>query len=237
MSKPTQKKAGNRNALVHGFYSKDVLLPWESREDFEKMHADLKAEFRPQRRAEEETVLDLTFLLWDKQTVRRMRQVAVLKDPFTNDIVATDRKSWSGIRKKLRAAAKNERLLQLTMEESLAEFPAQVQRWRKEIEQTSDREQIKTLEAKISACINLTAEHVVPFLVTLQQGPNAEHAFDNAYAPDSMEKIVRLEAMLDARIAKVLARFVGLKEFKRTPAGAVGVIGPPKVLTDMGVRR
>ena len=56
----------------------------------------------------------------------------------------------------------------------------------------------------------------------LMQGPNAEQAFDKAYAPESMEKLVRLEAALDARIAKVLARLVGLKEFKRTPAGAVG---------------
>ena len=29
-----------------------------------------------------------------------------------------------------------------------------------------------------------------------------------------------LKSILDARIAKVLARLVGLKEFKRTPAGA-----------------
>jgi hypothetical protein len=40
------------------------------------------------------------------------------------------------------------------------------------------------------------------------------------YAPESMEKLVRLDAALDARIAKVLARLVGLKEFKRTPAAA-----------------
>jgi hypothetical protein len=40
-----------------------------------------------------------------------MRQVAVLKDPFTGDILETERKSWSGIRKRLRAAAKDERTL------------------------------------------------------------------------------------------------------------------------------
>ena len=30
---------------------------------------------------------------------------------------------------------------------------------------------------------------------------------------------MRLEAAIDARIAKVMGRLVGLKEFKRTPAG------------------
>ena len=55
------------------------------------------------------------------------------------------------------------------------------------------------------------------------QGPNAEKAFDNVYSPESMEKIVRLEAAIDARIAKVMGRLVALKEFKRTPAGGAAV--------------
>jgi hypothetical protein len=49
--------------------------------------------------------------------------------------------------------------------------------------------------------------------------PNAERAFDNFYSPEHMERIVHLEAAVDARISKVLARLVALKEFKRTPAG------------------
>ena len=46
-----------------------------------------------------------------------MRQSAVLNDPFTLDIVLTQRKSWSGIRKQLRAAAKDARSLQSMAEE------------------------------------------------------------------------------------------------------------------------
>jgi hypothetical protein len=63
------------------------------------------------------------------------------------------------------------------------------------------------------------------------QVPDAEQAFDAAYATESMEKMVRLEAALDTRIAKVLARLVGLKEFKRTPAGGE----PPMALTSRAV--
>ena len=29
------EKKKPRNALVHGLYAKDVLLPWDNREDFE----------------------------------------------------------------------------------------------------------------------------------------------------------------------------------------------------------
>jgi hypothetical protein len=53
------KQSRGRNALVHGLYAKDVLLPWDSKDDFEKLHEDLKAEFSPRGRAEEEAVLDL----------------------------------------------------------------------------------------------------------------------------------------------------------------------------------
>ena len=96
MNDTTIKRSCSRNALVHGLYAKDVLLPWDSKEDFEKLHEDLKAEFSPHGRAEEEAVLDLATLHWQKHTLWRMRQVAVLKDPFTGDILETERKSWSG---------------------------------------------------------------------------------------------------------------------------------------------
>ena len=70
MSDAKKKRPRNRNALVHGLYAKDVLLPWDSKEDFERLHEDLKAEFCPNGRDEEEAVLHLTFLHWDRQTLR-----------------------------------------------------------------------------------------------------------------------------------------------------------------------
>jgi hypothetical protein len=63
----------------------------------------------------------------------------------------------------------------------------------------------------------------MPLVKAMDQRPDAEQALDRAYAPESLEKIMRLDAALDARIGKVLARLVGLKEFKRTPAGGAGL--------------
>jgi hypothetical protein len=220
MTDSNKKKTRSHNALVHGLYAKDVLLPWDCQEDFEKLHADLKAEFFPCGRAEEETVFDLAFLHWNKRTVWRMRQTAVLKDPFTLDILQTKRKSWSGIRKGLRAAANDIRTLQGMADANFAKLMSRVENLQKKIDKCSDKEEIKLLEEKMAAFLRVISEHAVPLVQTLMQSPNAEQAFDKAYAPESMEKLVRLEAALDARIAKVLARLVGLKEFKRTPAAA-----------------
>jgi hypothetical protein len=228
--KPT-KQSRSRNALVHGLHAKDVLLPWDCKEDFEKLHQDLKAEFSPRGRAEDEAVLDLADLHWQKRTLWRMRQVAVLKDPFTKDIIQTRRKSWSGIRKRLRWAAHDQRTLLGTVEAEHAEMVSEVRRLQKELDTASDREAVKVTEEKLNALHRTIAEHVVPLLQRLMQVPDAEQAFDAAYATESMEKMVRLEAALDARVAKVLARLVGLKEFKRTPAGGA----PPMALSSRTV--
>ena len=218
MSDKTKKQHRNRNALVHGLYAKDVLLPWDSKDDFGILLEGLRAEFSPRGRAEEEAVLDLAMLHWRKQTVWRMWTVAVLKDPFTQDILQTERKSWSGIRKRLRAAANDNRTLQGMADANCTKMLSQVERLEKEMAAASDEREIKLIEGKINALHRTISDHVLPLVQALVQGPNAVQAFDKAYAPESMDKIVRLEAALDARINKVLARLVGLKEFKRTPA-------------------
>ena len=99
MSSETAKKGGS---FVHGLYAKDVLLPWDDREEFAALHRGLKQEFFPSGPSEDECVFDLTHLYWQKRTLWRLRTAAVLRDRFTSEIVATEKKSWSGIRKTLR---------------------------------------------------------------------------------------------------------------------------------------
>ena len=219
MNDKETKQPRSANALVHGLYARDVVLPWDSREDFEKLHQDLRAEFSPRGRSEEETILDLTFLYWQKRTLWRMRQAAVLKDPFTADIVQTKGKSWSKIRKGLREAANDHRTLLGTVEAEHVKMLTRAKRLEKEMDAASDPHEVKLLEEKLNALHRTAAEHVLPLIEKLWKLPNAEQAFDNVYSPENLEKIVRLEAAVDARISKVLGRLVALKEFKRTPAG------------------
>jgi len=218
MSDLEKKKSRNRNALVHGLHAKDVLLPWDSKEDFEILHQELRAEFLPQGRAQEETVLDLANALWTKHTLWRMRRAALLKDPFTADIVGTERKSWSGIGKELRAQAMNARSFQNLSKTVFTDLSSAVQSVQREILQASDRDEIKKLEERLAAFIRLL-DQAAPFFQHMMQAPNAEKTFENAYLPESLQKMVQLEAQLDARIAKILARLVGLQEYKRTTAG------------------
>jgi hypothetical protein len=216
------KKTRGRNSLVHGIYSKELVLPWESRDDFERLHADLKFEFCPNGRSEDEAVLDLATLHWQKRTLWRLRQSAILKDRFTEDIVRTKKKSWAGIRKALRERAADERTMVGSLESTMSKLASRMQRVQEKIEASSDRDQLKNLETNLSALTSAMAEQVLPLVQAVRAVPNPEQSFDMAYAPESLEKLYHLESILDARIAKVLSRLVGLKEFKRTPAGGNG---------------
>jgi hypothetical protein len=217
------KNVGNQNALLHGLYAKDVLLPWDSKEDFLKLHEDLKTEFFPDGRAEEEAVLDLAFLHWHKRTIYRLWQSTVLSDPFTEDIRQTEGKSWFEIRKGLRAAATSKRSLRGTIENNLSSLLDGLETVGEKLATTSDAEELKVIYAQTEVMAKLVTERFMPLVKAMDQRPDAEQALDRAYAPESLEKVMRLEAALDARIGKVLARLVGLKEFKRTPAGGAGM--------------
>ena len=217
----TSKKLGARIRLTHGIYAKDILPPWESRADFEKMHADLKLEFLPRGRAEEEAVLDLALLHWHKHTLWRLRQSELLKDPFMHDIVQTHKKSWTAIRKQLREISRNERTMIGTLEGNLQKLAAQMQRLQQKMETSTEREELATLQANMQALTDVMGTHAIPLLQQVKGGPDPESSFEQAYAPQCLEKIYQLEAILDARIAKVLSRLVGIKEFKRTPAGQI----------------
>src|SRR5262249_21260353 len=149
-----------------------------SKEDFEKLHEDLILEWRPRDRSEQETILDLALVYWQKRTLWRMRQTAVVKHPFTGDILATKRKSWAGIRKRLRSAAKSGRTLLGVVEAQEAKLFSQVDAMRKKIDAASNREEVKLIEEKIDALMRTMAEHVLPLMQALNQGPNPEQVFD-----------------------------------------------------------
>ena len=225
--------SANRNALAEGLYAKDVLLPWDSQKDFVELHQDLRIEFSPHGRAEDETVLHYAFLCWHRRTLWRLWQTAILKDPFTLDIMQTESKSWSEIRKRLRAAANEERTLWAELEGSQLRTMSQVKRLEKKIETASNKDQIKVLEEKVAACLRMISEHIAPLLRSIMQGPNAEDFFNRVYAPESLEKIMRLDAALDAQIDKVISRLARLKAFKRTPARGAGT-RPLEAATDFG---
>jgi len=58
-------------ALKHGAYSEAALLPGEDPAGFKALHKGLVADFRPNGRMEEETVLSIARLTWRRQNLAR----------------------------------------------------------------------------------------------------------------------------------------------------------------------
>ena len=217
MTKSGKKKKGSgRHVLVHGVDAREVLLPWDSKHDFLQMHNDLRAEFLPHGRAEEEAVLDLAFAYWRKRTLWRMQRTAVLRDSARMEIAGVSPDLWRRRRRELRAMNKSEGSLQSIAADTVHYIRGNLMLFLRDIREMTDPKEIKKLDQKVSACIRLLTEQAGPVLRLATDLP----PFENIYSPNNMEKIVQLETMLDVRIAKILARLVGLKEFKRTPAAA-----------------
>jgi hypothetical protein len=64
-----RKPGGKNNAITHGAYAKDLLLPNESREQFELLHQDLIEEWNPTGTLENDTVLTLAKCIWQKRRI------------------------------------------------------------------------------------------------------------------------------------------------------------------------
>src|SRR6266446_9230448 len=98
----SKRAKSNQILRMRGLSVRDVVLPWESKDEFERLHQELTAEFSPHGRMEEDIVLDVAILRWRKYQLAKSRRTAALKDPFFVELMESGKKSWSGIRKYLR---------------------------------------------------------------------------------------------------------------------------------------
>jgi hypothetical protein len=82
---PSHANRGNRNALVHGVYASELVLSFESAEDFERLHGDLKQEFKPEGRQEEEVVLAIAKTYWLKHRLMPGHRMPFLRKALVSE--------------------------------------------------------------------------------------------------------------------------------------------------------
>lgn len=213
----TDKKRKNKNALVHGIYSKDFILPWESREDFDRLYAGLCADFNPVGSMQQETVLDIAFLRWQKQRVRKMWHAAAYLDPLVKELVELGKKSWSGIRGYLREQSRSSDTMTGALHELFSQLVHQATKAGRALSkgEGQDEADIEEKGHQIGAILTMMSERVLSLIRDVEAGPNAEQTLGKAYSPGYLEPLVRIEALIDARIDKALGRIVNLQEYQR----------------------
>jgi hypothetical protein len=68
---PEGKARVSKNAITHGFTSRDIVIPGESQESFDALHAGFLESFRPTDAFEESLVLQMAIAQW--RTLRLVR--------------------------------------------------------------------------------------------------------------------------------------------------------------------
>jgi hypothetical protein len=151
-----KKSPASKNALIHGVYARDILLPGENEEHFLGLFNAIRSELNPESPLEEEAVLDIVRSHWLK---RRAIKAAKGQSP--------------------------DGTLMITSVEMLDDLKA-------------------LTKANPAASPD-------EFMAKMRE----RKPIESRYEPLDLERIIKIEAMIDNRIEKALARLVCIKEFRR----------------------
>lgn len=212
--------------IVHGMFAKDFLLPWEDRDEFIALHDGLVREYFPVGISEEETVWHIAQLFWKKRRLIKLHTATVLRDSGTQAILETGETSWHGINRALRRQARTDRYVVTTMITAFTEAFGQMTRLGKRVRLELGTEKPAALSELVNEGISIMHGKILPGVRKIRKIPSVEDALESHFKYEDLEKVAKLEAMMDAQIAKAMSRLVGIKEFKKTPAGS-----PPRQLT------
>jgi len=90
-----------KNALVHGVYSSDLILPWEKAEDFIELLNGLRRDFQPIGMSEDLAIFDKACAYWKKFRMQRVNQVALHQNAIAAQIEESGKRGVNGIRSHL----------------------------------------------------------------------------------------------------------------------------------------
>lgn len=227
MSTPKSSK----NALSHGAYSSEAILPWENKQDFDDLHEELREELFPSGRSEEEAVFDLACLRWKKRRLNIGSQLAFLRDPDISALTDAGRRNgWEGIAEHFAKTLDNNESARDTMRSSnkavhemVVPVFGLVTRHMEQmlVPDGSNQESKQSTAAELEKLTVLMSEmkaaagEVGGALRVIGSYCLDERPCERAYRPDLMERELKILAEIDKRIEKTMVHLVSLKEYKK----------------------
>lgn len=199
----------SKNALSHGLYASELVLPWENEKDFDDLLKAFRDEYRPDAVSEDAAVFDLASLHWKKRRFEAGLQQALQKRGDLNTVADA---SWDSVADEARAAGK----LQLKAAQIICEMIGKhVKRvyepdGAKADSGTVELDMITTLAKEL----NLVSKGFVVPLLDAAEKQKLEQT-ERACHPGIMDKEFKFHAEIDRRIEKALKRLVMIKEFKQ----------------------
>ena len=213
------KTKRSQNALTHGLYARDTLLPWEDPEAFDALHQAIREELGPSGPLEESAVRAIAELEWRKHRLAVGFLLPFFKNPPPPELVEAGRDGIAALAAYLADPANR-------AQQGLVATTTEV------------LDYIKARRTRGSALPAASAKSAGQVSV-------AGSAVEPAYDIDTIEHYLKVEGMIDTRIAKAMSRLVGFKEFKKLygqqpvqslpPTAAPPLVAPPEasVYTNM----
>jgi hypothetical protein len=205
-SSATQEHESQYNALKHGGYSEELILPGENLEEFEVLHKDLKEEWNPIGASEQDAVLTLAFCHWQKRRVNRWYndEVAWLSEhPGLDQIQSLE---WY---LHLLDRAKTIRLAHDIIRK-LPEHYLQYMSPELDKPYTDEKKEIQRLRDWLLVCIG-----VDEYRLDFEKDTLIFKAETGVLLRELTEKKLAIEARLDSQIDKAIKRLAQIKTLKQ----------------------
>jgi len=213
-----------QNALIHGVYASDIILPWESEDEFNKLWEGIRSEFKTMGVLEEEIVYDMAILRWRKHRANRSVQLAFYQTPFARDVQESGKKGLRSIRRHLSKLVTEKEHVKNLFEAGVAklsETASGVGEQAATQKKYSGRN-TKRLEKKLQA-LEKQITALRPIIERVENLDDAEKIFASAHSLDSIDHAIDVESRLDAQLGKHISSLAMMREFKRQYPGPESV--------------
>jgi hypothetical protein len=211
-----------KNAISHGVYFSDVVLPWENEQLFNDLHQALREEYYPDGVSEEAAVFELASLYRKRRRLTIGIQLAFHGQADADALAEAGDDGWEGVARYLKkTSADGDRVCDVAR--ALANSHTKVvTKVLDEINQCIGDESKQKDPAVLDNLILLAKkiddvgkDVVVPMLRITETYDVDQKIAERAYRPDLMEKELKVLAHIDRQITKAMESLVRAKEYKK----------------------
>ena len=202
-----RKPGSKNNAITHGAYAKDLILPGESLREFNLKHRNLIEEWEPVGTLEEDTVLTLAKCLWQKSRADRFYLQELLWAQQHPDEELVNNAIW-------RAEVLGEIQTVEELNRITDQFPPPFKEWlERGVPRANFKDEKSWLESFKSQILDKLVQ--LRLVIIFEIESDEFRAAKAAKVRDLIAKKIALDEKLDACIDKAIKRLAQLKTFKQ----------------------
>jgi hypothetical protein len=201
-------KKQNHNALKHGAYAKDIVLPNESAEEFEQLRHEFRLQFNPVGEPQEAVVRELAEIQWVKNRLNQpLRQSFIHSELLVSEV---GRWPMDLIVDYVKASMK---VMASTREMALARADKIAEAQFALFKVTTSEEREKVLKAADQLAASTEQWHIL--LKGIMGAATTVQTAARDPLSQNVDVVLKLFEQLDRRYDKAVKRLVTLKEYDR----------------------